>query len=56
MIAGVCSGIAEYFGVDPTIVRIVWVIFSLPMLGFSGVLAYLILWAIIPLEPAAGAM
>lgn len=48
MIAGVCGGIAEYFGTDPTLVRLIWVVLSLPMFGFVGVLAYLICWAVIP--------
>ena len=37
MLAGVCGGIAEYFGVDPTLIRLAWVVFSL--LGGSGLLA-----------------
>ena len=48
MIAGVCGGFAEYFGVDPTVVRLIWVLLSLPFVGFIGVLAYLICWAVIP--------
>lgn len=40
MISGVCAGIAEYFGIDPTLVRLAWVVFSL--LGGSGLLAYII--------------
>jgi phage shock protein C len=48
MIAGVLGGLAEYFDVDPTIVRIVYVILSLASVGFPGLLAYLIMWAIIP--------
>lgn len=46
MIAGVCAGIADYFNVDPTLVRIVWVLFTFWM-GF-GIFAYLIAWIIIP--------
>ena len=41
MLEGVCGGIAEYFGVDPTIVRLAWVVFC--ALGGSGILAYIIL-------------
>ncbi|MFV0346084.1 MAG: PspC domain-containing protein [Bacteroidales bacterium] len=45
-IAGVCSGIAEYFDIDPTIVRI---IFAILILGYgTGLLAYLIVWIIAP--------
>ncbi len=46
MICGVCGGIAEYLGIDPTVVRILWVIFSL--MGGSGLLAYIIAAIIIP--------
>ena len=46
MLAGVCSGIAEYFDIDPTLVRLGWVLFSL--LGGSGLLAYIIAAIIIP--------
>jgi phage shock protein C len=49
MIDGVCGGIAEYFGVDPTVVRLGTVVLSL--LGFSGVLAYIIAPIIIPRAP-----
>ena len=45
-IAGVCGGIAEYFNIDSTLVRLGWVLFSL--LGGSGLLAYLICAIIIP--------
>ena len=46
MIGGVCAGIADYLGLDPTIVRIVWVL-MLFLAGF-GILLYLILWIIMP--------
>ena len=46
MIAGVCGGIAEYFDIDPTPVRLGFVVFSLA--GGSGVLAYLIAAVVIP--------
>jgi phage shock protein C len=49
MIGGVCGGLAEYFKVDPTIVRILWVLISL--LGGVGILLYIILWVIMPLQP-----
>jgi phage shock protein PspC (stress-responsive transcriptional regulator) len=48
-IAGVCGGLAEYFVVDPTVVRLVWVILSI--LGgavIGGVIAYVLAWLIIP--------
>ena len=46
MVAGVCAGIGEYFGWDPTWVRLGWVLFTL--LGGSGLLAYIIAAIIIP--------
>ena len=49
MIDGVCGGIAEYFGVDPTVVRLGVVVLSL--MGFSGVLAYILAAIIIPRAP-----
>ena len=49
MIDGVCGGIAEYFGIDPTVVRLVWTLFSL--MGGSGILAYIIAAIIIPRSP-----
>ncbi len=50
MIAGVAGGIAEYFGIDPVIVRVVWVILLLPG-GLPGLIPYLICWAVIPRAP-----
>jgi len=49
MVAGVCGGIAEYFGVDSTLVRLLTVIFVL--LGGAGVVAYIIAWIIVPETP-----
>ena len=46
IICGVCGGIAEYFQIDPTIVRLLLIAFT--MLGGSGILAYLIAAVIIP--------
>ena len=48
-IAGVCGGIAEYFNIDATLVRLGWVVFSL--LGGSGLLAYIIAAIIMPERP-----
>ncbi len=46
MIGGVCSGVANYFGIDPTLVRIIWAVLAL---GYgAGILAYIICWVIIP--------
>lgn len=44
-----CGGIAEYFNVDPTIIRLAWVLFC--ALGGSGVLAYIIMAVILPRSP-----
>ena len=49
MVDGVCGGIAEYFGIDPTLIRIGWVLFCAA--GGSGFLAYLIAAIIIPRNP-----
>ena len=48
MIAGVCSGLAEYINIDPTIVRLIWALIAL---SGAGVLAYLIAAIIIPEKP-----
>lgn len=47
-IAGVCGGIAEYFGWDPAIVRLVYVLLSVCCVGFPGLLVYIILWLVMP--------
>jgi len=49
MIAGVCGGIADYFDVDPTLIRLLWVFGSLLSLG-AGILVYIIAWIIVPEE------
>ena len=49
MLDGVCGGIGEYFGMDPTLVRLAWVLFC--ELGGSGVIAYLLAAIIIPRRP-----
>lgn len=49
MIDGVCGGIAEYFDLDPTIIRIAWILFC--ALGGSGFIAYLAAALIIPRQP-----
>lgn len=48
-LAGVCSGIANYFDIDPTVVRLAWVLLSL--FGGSGVIAYIVCALIIPESP-----
>jgi phage shock protein C len=49
MLAGVCAGIADYFGVDVTMVRVIWAVVSV-LTGGTGALAYLAAWIIIPDE------
>jgi phage shock protein PspC (stress-responsive transcriptional regulator) len=52
-LGGVCGGIANYFHVDSTVVRLAWALLAFfPGLVLFGVVAYLIAWFIIPLEPA----
>ncbi len=46
MIAGVCAGVADYFGIDPTVVRILWVIITL--CGGAGIIVYLIMLLLMP--------
>lgn len=48
VLAGVCAGIADYFDVDPTIVRIVYILVSIFSAAFPGILVYLILWFVMP--------
>ncbi len=49
ILAGVCGGIGQYFGVDPTLIRLAWVLVS--CLGGAGLLAYIIAAIVIPEEP-----
>lgn len=49
-IAGVCAGLADYFDMDPTVIRVLWL---LAVLCFgTGLFAYIILWIVLPLAPA----
>jgi len=48
MIAGVCGGLAEYFVLDPTIVRIAYVLVSILSAAFPGILAYIVLMFVMP--------
>lgn len=50
MIAGVIGGLASYFGFDPTMARVLYVILSVVSVGFPGILVYIILWIIMPEE------
>ena len=49
MICGVCGGVGEFFGIDPTLVRLGWVVFC--ALGGSGIIAYIIAAIIVPQNP-----
>jgi phage shock protein PspC (stress-responsive transcriptional regulator) len=49
--AGVCGGIAEYFNIDSTLIRLAWVLITIFSAGFGGLIAYLIAWAIMPPKP-----
>ena len=48
VLGGVCGGIAEWLGWDPTLVRILYVVVSIASIAFPGILIYLILWLIMP--------
>ena len=48
VLAGVCAGIADYFDLDPTLVRIAYILVSIFSAAFPGILVYLILWFVIP--------
>ena len=48
-VAGVCGGLAEYFNLDPTLIRVLFIV--LAVLGGSGVILYLAMWIIVPKQP-----
>jgi phage shock protein C len=50
MIGGVAGGLAEYLGVDPSLIRLIWA-FSIFFAGF-GIFAYIVAWILIPDEPS----
>jgi phage shock protein C len=52
VIAGVCAGLAHHFGLDVTLMRVLYVLVSILSAAFPGVLVYIILWIVIPEEPA----
>ena len=51
MIAGVCGGLAQSLGWDPTIVRVLYVLVSVISAAFPGILVYLVLWVVMPQSP-----
>jgi phage shock protein C len=52
IIAGVCGGLAEWLGWDPTLVRIAYVVVSIASVAFPGIIAYIILWMVMPKDLA----
>ena len=48
MVAGVCAGIAEYFGWDVTLFRVIFVVVSILSVAFPGILVYVVLWIVMP--------
>ena len=53
VIAGVCAGLAHHFGLDVSLMRVLYVLVSILSAAFPGILAYIVLWIVIPEEPAA---
>jgi len=50
MLGGICGGLGEHLDVDPSIIRLVWVVVTLLSLG-TGIIVYLVAWIIIPQSP-----
>jgi phage shock protein C len=50
-VAGVCGGIAEYFDVDPTLIRLGWVVMTIMTGIVPGIIAYFIAAAVMPVKP-----
>lgn len=48
MLAGVVGGLADHFGMDPTLARVIYVLLSIFSVAFPGILVYIILWVVIP--------
>jgi len=48
VIAGVVGGLAEYFDMDPTLLRAVYVVVSMISIAFPGILVYIVLWMVVP--------
>jgi phage shock protein PspC (stress-responsive transcriptional regulator) len=51
MIAGVCGGLADWLGWDPSLVRILYVLLSILSVAFPGILVYIVLWILMPPPP-----
>jgi phage shock protein C len=54
MVAGICGGLADYFGLDASLMRIIFVVLAL--LGGPGILLYIVLWIVLPEGPDTAAM
>ena len=50
-ISGVCGGIGEFVNMDPTVIRVLWVILSILSTGFPGLIIYIVMTIIVPEEP-----
>ena len=50
MIAGVLGGLAEYFGLDASLLRVMYVLVSIFSAAFPGILVYILLWVVVPQE------
>ncbi|MCK9591266.1 MAG: PspC domain-containing protein [Methanoregula sp.] len=53
MLGGVCGGLGKYFDIDPTVIRLFWIVVTVLSVG-TGILVYLLAWIIIPEEDTAG--
>ncbi len=52
MVAGVCAGMAEYLGIDPTVIRLIWVIIGVFTGVIPALIAYVLVWLFIPEVPS----
>lgn len=53
MVAGICAGLAHYANLDPTVMRVIFVLTTLATGLAAGIIAYIALWVVIPEEPGA---
>lgn len=51
LLGGVCAGLADYFDLDPTLVRIGYAILSVASAAFPGIVVYIVMWIVIPSKP-----
>ncbi len=56
MIAGVCGGLANYFNLDPSVVRVVWAILTIAGAGFLGIVGYIVMMVVVPEDSAESAV